>query len=401
MTTSNHSAHRRGWRVAVSLAAAAVLIGTAACTDTSQAKNPASEGRGDGEVPAEVTERLDAALAIPELESPGAPVDVSHAAGKSVFVIPLFSNNEYNQLIDAAMVEAGKLTDTQVTIFDNQGQVNQWVAGVNQAISSRADVLVLSGGIDPRLLLPQIEDAQAAGILVVSSQFYDNEFETGDCGDAITLECPGSLDAVVPAPYSLSAQIAADWIIADSGGTANTLVLTASDVGPNAHQEAAARATLEKYCPDCTQTFVDIPSAQWATNTQSTVQSELNRDSSIDYILPVYDVMAADAATAVGVAGRTGSVKISTFNGTPAVLELIQSGDVVAANIAQNLAQIGYANMDQVYRLFAGEKPSTSSRDVIRLFDASNVDDAGTPPEANAGFGDGYRDDYLSLWGLD
>ncbi len=385
------------------IAAGAAVLATvlAACSTTSDPSAATGPSSGSATAPSAVTARLTAGAQIPTLVNPGSKIDSSEAKGKSIFVIPLFSNNQYNQLIDAAMVQAGRLTDTSVRVFENQGQVNQWVAGMNEAISQKVGVIVLSGGIDPRLLLPQIADARARGIKVISSQFFDNSVRIGAaCGATLTLNCPAGLDAVVPAPYRDSAQLDTDWIIAHSGGKAHTLVLTSNDVGPNAYQVAEIKKEFAAQCPDCKQTYVNIPSSQWATNTQSQVQSSLGKDPTLNYVLPVYDVMAANTATAIGVAGHTGQVKISTFNGTPAVLQLISNGGAVGIDVGQNLAQIGYANIDQALRLLTGSAPSTTERDAIRAFDAGNVKEAGDPPRANGGFGAGYLASYKTLWGV-
>lgn len=398
MFTGSRHARRRGPLAGIgAITAAALLLMTGCSTD--QASGGSTQGANNAS--AEVQARLTAAAAVPELVSPGPKIDLSSVKGKSIFVIPLFSNNEYNQYIDQAMVEVGAMTGTTVDVFDNQGQVNQWASGINQAIAQKADVLVLSGGIDPRLLLPQIAAARQAGIKVISSQFYDNSIAVdASCGTETTIDCPAGLDAVLPAPYRDSARLNVDWIINHSGGKAKTLVLTANDVGPNAYQVDEIEKEFAAQCPDCQQTYVNIPSSQWATNTQSTVQSALNQDPELTYVLPVYDVMATDAATAIGVAGRTGKVKIATFNGTPAVLDQIASGDTVAMDVGQNLAQIGYANMDQAFRLLSGMSPSTTARDVIRSFTKENVGEAGDPPAPNGGFGDGYLADYKQIWGL-
>jgi len=380
-------------------AAVAFLLTVSACSTTSDGAQAGAVNKGD--VPAEVSQRVEKATAVPKLTSPGDAVNVSALAGKKVFVIPLFSTNQYNQQIDSAMESAGELSKISVKVFDNQGQVNQWVSGIGQAISEKYDVIVLSGGIDPRVLLPQIDEAQKSGIKVISSQFFDDSVQSADkCGNTVTLDCAGSIDGVVTAPYRLSAQLDADWIINDSDVNAHTLVLTSNDVGPNAYQVDAIKGEFAAQCPKCEQTFVNIPSTEWTTSVQSSVQSALNKDPSINYIIPVYDVMANDASTAVSVVGRLGKVKIATFNGTPAVLQLIEKGDTVGLNVGQSLAQIGYANMDQAFRILSGNHPSAAARDVVRAFQKSNVADAGTPPKANEGFGPGYLNDYKALWGL-
>jgi ribose transport system substrate-binding protein len=397
--------HRHGGTLSRRTAARTVaatlglVLTLAACTTTSSggtSGTSASSSGGGNSVPEAVKSKLAPLVAVPSLESPGAAVPVSTLKGKTVFVIPLQSTNQYNNLIDSAMQDAGAKAGVKVTIYTNQGQTNQWVAGMNQAVSQHVGAIVLSGGTDPRALQPQIKAARDAGIPVIVSQFFDNSAQY-DCGK-LSADCIADIDGVIPTPYQDSSAADADWIIQDSNAKANILVVTSNDAGPSKGQADAVKKEVDTNCPACKVKFVDVPVAQWTTGTQSTVQSALVSDPTINYVLPLYDVMAAQAAAAVTSSGR--SAKVVTFNGTPSVLTLIQSGKVVAMDIGQNLAQIGYANMDQSFRLMAKMPASKTERDVIRAFDKSNVNDAGTPPQQDKGFGNGYLDNYLKLWGL-
>ena len=44
--------------------------------------------------------------------------------------------------------------------FENQGNPTQWAAGINQAISQKADLIILDAGNDPKLLIPQLQPGQ-------------------------------------------------------------------------------------------------------------------------------------------------------------------------------------------------------------------------------------------------
>jgi ribose transport system substrate-binding protein len=93
-------------------------------------------------------------------------------------------------------------------------------------------------------------------------------------------------------------------------------------------------------------------------------------------------------------------VKIAAFNGTPFVLEMLQRRDIVAMDVGENLAWLGWATVDQAFRVLAGEKPAKSEHTPLRVFDDGNVDDAGRPPRFDQGYGDAYIDGYKRLWGV-
>ena len=77
----------------------------------------------------------------------------------------------------------------------------------------------------------------------------------------------------------------------------------------------------------------------------------------LNYVIPFVDGMAQFAAAGITAAGKTGKVKISTFNGTPFALKMIQDGDVVAMDVGENLDWLGWADMDQALRILVGAKP--------------------------------------------
>ena len=52
------------------------------------------------------------------------------------------------------------------------------------------------------------------------------------------------------------------------------------------------------------------------------------------------------------------------------------------------------------YRILVGAKPVQSEHTPLRLFDKSNVAQAGTPPKDSTGYGNAYVERYKALWGL-
>ena len=86
--------------------------------------------------------------------------------------------------------------------------------------------------------------------------------------------------------------------------------------------------------------------------------------------------MSIPASAAIRAAGKgTGQVKIASYNGTPDVLKLIQDGDIMAADMGENIGWLGYANMDQAFRILAdGPIIQNGLEDTpLRVFDDSNV----------------------------
>ncbi len=160
------------------------------------------------------------------------------------------------------------------------------------------------------------------------------------------------------------------------------------------------RDEFRRGCPACKITAVDVPIPEWAARIRSEVQSALVRDPKIDYVIPIYDSMSQFVVPAIRAARAGGRVRIAGFNGTPFVLKLMQDGDIVAMDVGENLSWLGWAAMDQAFRVIAGEPAVKSEHTPLRVFDDGDVGDAGRPPRFDAGYGNAYVDGYRKLWGV-
>ena len=382
----------------VRVAAAVALALTLGACSTSGGTTDTSGG-GSAKIDAGAAQRVADLKALPKFVAPGPAVDVSKLRGKKVFVLPLLTTNEYNNEIIKGLERVAAKAGIAMEVYSNEGQPNQWVAGMNQAIAKKVDLILLSGGTDPRALQPQIKAAKAAGIPVEVTMFWDTSAKNApECGE-LSVDCVSGVDAYVAAPYQVASRANVDWIAVDSKGTAQILVIKSDDAGPSPGQEAAIKDQLAKVCPSCKATYVNVPISKWTTSVQSTVQSELVRNPKIDYILPLYDNLSTYTVAGITAAGKKGKVKVVTFNGTPAVLKDIQTGDTVAMDVGESLEGIAFAAMDNAFRLLAGMEPSRNEVVPVRVFDKTNVDEAGTPPTVNKGYGD-LEQNYLTLWGL-
>jgi ribose transport system substrate-binding protein len=80
---------------------------------------------------------------------------------------------------------------------------------------------------------------------------------------------------------------------------------------------------------------------------------------------------------------------------------MMLDGDIVTMDVGESLEGAGFAAMDNAFRLMSGMDPSQVMDIVpVRIFDKSNLDEAGTPPEVNKGYGDELEAQYLGVWGL-
>jgi ribose transport system substrate-binding protein len=372
-------------RLGAGLCAVAVGLGVAACGGDDE-MGVASMGETKGSRAARA--ELDRFRELPQFVPPGPAFDARDALrGKRLFEIPITSEVPFVAAVEKGMKQAAAAVGAEVVVFSNQGKPSQWAQGITSAIARKADAIVLLAQ-DPKLIGPQIEQANGAGIPVILLR------TTGE-----DEPCPPGTTCI-PGPFEQAGRLEADFVVADSGGNADVLVVTSRDAPSTAPLVRGLKDEFAHRCPECELRFVDVPIADWATRLRTEVQSALVRDPNIDYVIPIYDSMSQFAVPAIVAAHRDDRVKISTFNGTPFVLRMLQEKDVVAMDVGEDLAWIGWASMDQTFRAVADEPPVQSESTPLRVFDDGNVDETGSPPRFDKGYGDAYVEGYRKLWGL-
>jgi ribose transport system substrate-binding protein len=287
--------------------------------------------------------------------------------------------------INDAIVAVGKQYGLKVTVYPNQGQSSQWVQGINQAIAQKASAIIL--GAPPEQLGPQLKQAKAAGIPVDVLHLYDR-----------VMPRPRDVTSTVFAPFTRAARLEADWVITDTGGKANAVIITDNTVPPSKYIVSAMQTEFRAHCPSCKTTVINVPAADWGTKMQSATQSALLADSGVNYIIPIYDSASQFVIPGILAAGRSGKVKVASYNGTPFVLKNIRSKNTVAMDVGESQAWIGHANMDQVLRIITGHKPLPDVETPIRVFNQSNIAEAGNPPDPNRAFGSSYVAGYQAVW---
>jgi ribose transport system substrate-binding protein len=122
----------------------------------------------------------------------------------------------------------------------------------------------------------------------------------------------------------------------------------------------------------------------------------LRRNPDINYLVPVLDQMALFVST--GVRQSATKVPVVSFNGTPAVLSLVQKSNVVVADPGEDNIWIGWHTIDQAMRGMLKMQPANPAVP-IRYFDQSNLKGVDVN-DTSALYGTSYVDGYRKLWGV-
>ena len=320
---------------------------------------------------------------------PGPAIDPSALKGKLIFTIPTSTAIPFCDVVDKQMDEFAQKLGVRHEVWQTTAQLGQWVQGFNTAFAHKADLINVACGLDPATVAPQIREAISKGIPVVAAHTYAN--------GQPQLE---DLTGIVYGAYIDAAKAEAAWVILKTEGKANVLVITAPSTANSPFIEKAIMGMFEKYCPSCKVRVAGVNAADWATKIGPTVQSAILSDRELNYVIPIYDGMVQFVMPAIITTGASTRVKVASFNNTPAVLDMIRSGDVVIFESGEDTTWLAGAILDQDMRVLL-KQPLVKDYVVgIRAFTKSDVEAAGVPAKFGVGYGDAARKGYEALWGL-
>jgi len=391
----------RSTRVRAALIAGIVTFATlttAACSTGGSAPGGGSSAGADSAGVAYAAKQLASATSEPTFTAPGPAFDVSGLKGKSIFVIPA-ADNEFDQAIQTSMKAIAAAYGVKYTSCANQGSPNEWVSCFNTGLSQNPDLIILNSALDPNQVKAQMGLAKQKGIAVLATHFFDETYAKSlktDCGGTQEL-CDAGLSGTVNAPFDRAVSLMADYVIAQSKGQGDALVISANDAAPSKGMVDAITKEFSAHCPACKVDVQNLSVADWSTKIQPLVQASLAKDPKLTYIMPIFDFGASFALSGINAAGKAGTAKIVSYNGTASVLGQITSSSAVAMDVGEPLPWLGYAFMDQAFRLLA-KQPIVSENTPIRVFTADNVAAVGKPVSYDKGYGDAYVKGYKALW---
>jgi ribose transport system substrate-binding protein len=315
----------------------------------------------------------EAKQALADLEKPvtqltpsGPPFDARKAtAGKRVGWVTVTNSIPFTTIMFQGVNPAAKALGIKLEVCDGKGQPAEWARCYSRFIGEKVD-LIVSQSVDPRILKSSISAANKAGIPVVTTS---SNFP----GAALW---PGTA-AEDPQPFKEVGKAIGDYIVADSGGKANALIITSNEVYTAPAQAKATTDELDKYCPQtCKYKVVDVPIGQWADKIPTVVQAQLTSNPDLTYVSPVYDGAVPFAISAIHAKNAQDKTKVVSFNAIPDVMKYMQNKDVLTADIGVWVEQHGYAAIDAVARVLNGEKDTAALKDsklAMRMFDTNNV----------------------------
>lgn len=389
---------RSPWRRTTIAALAAATLAVGACSNS--ADGPANSGGGAGGADAtavvqEMQQLIDQHSAQPQFKDPGPALDASKLRGRTIAVVAI------DMRVPALAEVAGHVKKVagdlgmQVTVYDAKSTAAGMQQGMQQAINNGAGAII-SDGLVIELVKKEIKAAKDKGIPTID--VINTPPVPGQPGQGSDPNVFGNV-----APDSLLAgQLIAATAITQTKGKAKVALMNTSELTVAPTMIKGMKDALGK-CADCK--IVDEKDTalnDWSTAIPGLAATTIRSHPDLDFLLPIYDAMALFATAGVQQAQAVGKVKIASFNGTAAALDLVKKGDVLVADPVQDNEWAAWAAVDQAMRGMLKMEPADPVLP-IRYVNTESLKDVDTssPQSVYAAlFGDGFKTGYRTLWGL-
>ena len=365
------------WIVVVQVAAALPVVGAPASAPSESTGSYLAEARRI----VDTASRPAAAWAGPRSGPRAQP-------GKRLALVNEDLRNGGILAVDEGVLEAAKVMGWSVKVFDSGGTLEGRKKMLADALNSRPDGLILFGG-DVHALLPWLQPFAERGIPIVG---WHVSAQAGPVhGTPVAMN-------VSTDPLEV-ARVTALAAIVQSGGRAGVVVFTDTNYQlPKA--KADAMAAVVRGCAGCTLLEVrDVAISRNAELMPGATRELLARygkrwthalainDIYFDYATPVL-TQAALPNDALSM--------LSAGDGSESAFLRIRKGTFQTGTVAEPLNLHGWQLVDEMNRLFAGERV-TGTVFPVHLVTADNIDADGGDrlvyDPAN-----GYRDIYRRIW---
>jgi len=386
---------RRVPRLALSACVAAVALLMAACSSGSSSTSSGSSTSSTAATNAAGIALAKKAVAQweqpPTWQGPTAPVNAKAAKGKTVDLINL--TEEIPALHEWAAVAQAQLQKLGVkaNICDGKGTPEGITSCLTQDIAARPNVIVAMA-LDTAFIHSYITQANAAGIKVITAQ-------TGTPG------LPQGTGAVaeVTFDYPQVGKILGTWFAADSGCTGYPqIITTTSSRQPSAAEVSGIQSAIKQYCPSSTPLPVqNVLIPDWATNLPTVTRSTLTSNSSINYMLPLYDGMTIYMLPAIQQLNLNRKVQVGSFNATPVVMQNdLAKQSALSADVGGPNDWYAYALTDEILRVATGAPVVANEHVPLRLFTRGNLSTINLNANESTWYGTvNFACQYDKLWG--
>lgn len=334
-------------RVLVGIAAVAALAGAAGCGSSSSddASGASSGGASADLAPFKAIQ----AEGAPPKAFPTFPATKAAPKGKFVVLISCALSAEGCAQVNKGTKAAAKAIGWRELTIDTNGDPSKVLTAFEQAHNLKADGIVVNA-IDVSQIQGPIAKARARGVPVVC-------IGCGMLNNTTNANPPatGPNHEVVTDVLTQGRALSANMVLA-SEGKAHVLVVSLPSFAVLKTREKGFRAVMAQ-CKEC-KISKTITTTVDALNTTlgPQIKAALQADPKIKYVWAAFGGAGTVAENAIMQLGRS-DVHVWTHDGAAQNLASLAGGGVEAADAISPLPWVGWAALDNLSRIFNGDKP--------------------------------------------
>lgn len=312
--------------------------------------------------------------------------------GKFVIYLADTQTNAGSAGTAAGAKEATGALGWKFQLLDGQNTATGQSAALEQAIALKPDGIIL-GSFPVERFTDLIKRAGAAGIKIVS---WHSAAAPGPVAGAPDLFWNISTD-----PYAI-ANTAGKYAVAHSNGTAQAVLLTDGQY-PIVVTKTKGESDGISACDTCkVLSQENAPYTEISQRMPSLMGALLQRyGDNLGYVLAFNDLyfdFSVPTLRSNGIAADAKPFLISAGDGSVSAYERIRKGEYQIGTVPEPLNMHGWQAIDELNRAFHGEKPSGYITKV-HLVTKDNINaDGGDKNSFDPG--NGYRDQYKKIWGV-
>jgi ribose transport system substrate-binding protein len=267
-----------------------------------------------------------------------------------------YSTDYHSAVPDAAVAYAEEL-GIRVETFDSEIDVEKQISGIENFVSSGADVIVVCV-FDPPSVEAALEEAADAGVYIVQYAGR-NAAEFGGVTISIEDEDLGTA----------AGEYAAELINDEMGGEANVAILDYPDLANVVLRADAIAAALAANAPDAT-----IVGNYLGGTTEfglASMETALQEHPEINVVVSINDAGAYGAQQALEAAGKTAEDTIVVgIDAEPQAIEYINAGTMYRGTVDTAPAETGRMSINAAIKLLAGSTLPQNVRVPVNLITA-------------------------------
>jgi ribose transport system substrate-binding protein len=367
-TSAADGGKRRLWLAAL----LAVVVGAFVVAGCGSDDNGSSGSSSASSTPAANSSVQQAQAAVqPYLSAPktignDVPLSKKPPAGKKV--VALSCTLDVCASWRSYVAGAAKALGWTATGMGFDGTPEDTLKKVEQAVSQKPDGIVINGV--PRSTYEAAASAAKAANIPIVTQM--GELEGAATPPFIAVQYQA-------AQFDKMSDITGNWVIADSKGKANALLLAYANFPLSERITDTTKKTIDDNCSACTTKKLRVQAADTGTKLPSAVVSEIQRNPKIDNVVLQDGAMAAGLDAALREAGLTDKVKVLGNDLNQDVAQSTINGDQLGWMSFSNRAA-AYQGIDALARHIVGDKQPENVPLMNQIFTKSNL---GAKPDEN------------------